>query len=216
MGTSLPTSCSPATAAPTAVITLAKIRWTAGESYGSAFSPLTTSTDQSRYLLRTSGVKCCAARGAASKKRKQSRRPTTSVPMTCTLVQLCSTVPRIWPVGSMYFVRDVAPPSIAAPASSCALWPRNSRKRFRSLTMWPRGMPMSIMSASSMSSKVSMSSKPLLMSGSAYCGKPASVRKATTGWSSTTAPSVSTASAGASGSTATAAGAGLMGTVQKS
>mmetsp|Transcript_83168 Transcript_83168/g.233028 ORF Transcript_83168/g.233028 Transcript_83168/m.233028 type:complete len:254 (-) Transcript_83168:13-774(-) len=64
----------------------------------------------------------------------------------------------------------------SAPACSSLI----SLSFLRSLSTCPRGMPMSFMSDSSMSMRVSMSSKPLWMKASVYCPMPTECRNAPT------------------------------------
>mmetsp|Transcript_151585 Transcript_151585/g.368141 ORF Transcript_151585/g.368141 Transcript_151585/m.368141 type:complete len:201 (-) Transcript_151585:165-767(-) len=69
------------------------------------------------------------------------------------------------------------PSSSSSPSPPCLC---SSCRRLRSFTTWQGFMPTSFMSASSMCSNVSISSKPLASSASVYCDRPSSLRKAAT------------------------------------
>mmetsp|Transcript_53961 Transcript_53961/g.151660 ORF Transcript_53961/g.151660 Transcript_53961/m.151660 type:complete len:243 (+) Transcript_53961:672-1400(+) len=126
------------------------------------------------------------ASGAMAKKCLYKRPPTALTPKACTCSQLFSTAESPLDVKAVRvaLAADVCRPSGVHPgngSSSTLAWSSYSLSRFLSFTMWPRRKPMSFKSRSSMSTRVSMSSKPCSTKTEAYCGKPMSCKNEVTG-----------------------------------
>mmetsp|Transcript_20783 Transcript_20783/g.64929 ORF Transcript_20783/g.64929 Transcript_20783/m.64929 type:complete len:225 (-) Transcript_20783:487-1161(-) len=211
IGTKRSKSCRPATVQPMAFRNLAKSLRSAGDSY-TLLSSVPSSSVQSRYLKRTSGGKRSISSGSSSKVWRYISSPTAYVPMACTCSQLRCTAVAADRISSPCASKLLPAPTAAtdmldrwvpvehqAWPGCCANWqPRvrgcglwYSRKHRLSFTACPRGIPSSFMSASSMSARVSSSSKPLCSKVCAYWARPMSRRKDTTGLFSSRAGPVS-------------------------
>mmetsp|Transcript_88280 Transcript_88280/g.245019 ORF Transcript_88280/g.245019 Transcript_88280/m.245019 type:complete len:234 (-) Transcript_88280:33-734(-) len=141
--------------------------------------------------MRTSKEKRSTTAGAMEKVCRYKSVATLYVPSACMCSQLRATAVFVSSLGtppppSAGDVELHAPPgaeeALARCGSSRVVW--YSRNRFRSFMAWPRGIPRSFMSESSMSAKVSKSSKPFRSKVSTYWPRPASFRKVVTGQAS--------------------------------